>query len=149
MITWWLQSCAWSPGDHGAFSRPWPRSGRLTLCNQNRVLPPAPVHSGITNKKKPMAPNGWKSMESKSVHFGSSRRVPQGDFSGRNGIPVPRTELGHLGPCPPFPFGTHQEPGPWEVTGKSQSPEGLRGAAGGKPLTRSSGEGEGNQGALA
>ena len=46
-------------------------------------------------------------------------------------------------------FGKHQEPGPWEVTGKSQSPEGLRGAAGGKPLTRSSGEGEGNQGALA
>lgn len=41
-------------------------------------------------------------MKSKSVHFGSSRRVPQGDFSGRNGIPVPRTELGHLGPCPPF-----------------------------------------------
>lgn len=56
MITWWLQSCAWSPGDHGAFSRPWPRSGRLTLCNQNRVLPPAPVHSGITNNKKNHGP---------------------------------------------------------------------------------------------
>lgn len=46
-------------------------------------------------------------------------------------------------------FSKHQEPGPWEVTEKSQSPEGLRGAVGRKPLTRSSGEGEGNQGSLA
>lgn len=53
-------------------------------------------------KKNPWPKNGWKSVELKSVHFGSSCRIPQGHFSGRNGNPVPRTELGHLGPCPPF-----------------------------------------------
>lgn len=41
-------------------------------------------------------------MELKRLHFSSSCRIPWGDFFGRNGILVPRTELGHLDPCLPF-----------------------------------------------
>ena len=49
-------------------------------------------------------------MELKRLHFSSSRRIPWGDFFGRNGILVPRTELGHLDPC--LPFRTWPRPAP-------------------------------------
>lgn len=107
---WCLESCARGPrgpaGDHGGLQEAWPGPGTSPSAFRTECSHLPQCRAGSQMKKNPWPKNGWKSVQLKSVLFGSSAGFHRETFLAETASQCPEQSLATWAPAHPS--------GPWQ-----------------------------------
>lgn len=102
---WCLESCARGPrgpaGDHGGLQEAWPGPGTSPSAFRTECSHLPQCRAGLQMKKNPWPKNGWKSVQLKSVLFGSSAGFHRETFLAETASQCPEQPFRPLAGPPP------------------------------------------------